>query len=363
LETAVIEVLAGQTDSGHSSGGVIRAVSHHSVSVIVVNMSASHLLDKCLGSLSAQSQPPDEVIVVDNGSSDGSVDLVQARFPHVHLLALSYNAGFSRANNLGIRHARGEYVALLNNDAEPAPGWLGELVAALEANPDIGSCASKIVLHQDPGVVDSCGDSYSVDGTPGKIGHLEPVAESSRPQEVFGACAGAAIYRRSMLEELGGFDEDFFMVYEDSDLSFRARLRGHKCLYVPTAIVRHHVSASLGVLSDDAVYYAQRNLEYVFFQNMPTRLLVKYLPVHVLTNGFRFLAHMARRQTRIFLKAKIDALRNLPRVLEKRRTIQRGRRVSSLEIDALLTRRPLLRMLRQRLHAGAHTRHHRGANH
>jgi len=326
------------------------------VSVVIVNWNGHRLLERCLQSLMVQSVPPADVIVVDNGSSDGSVELVSREFPGVHLIALTDNVGFSRANNIGIRHARGDYIALLNNDAEPAPDWLASLVTALQANPDFDFCASKMVLYDNPHLADACGDFYTREGIPGKIGHLEPGDRYSVEREVFGACAGAALYRREVLEQTGGFDEDFFIVHEDSDLSFRARLLGYRCLYVPTAVVQHHLSASLGKESETAVYYAQRNMEFVFFKNMPTGLLLKYLPLHMLADVLLFARYIWHRQARVFLRAKLDAIRMMPKMLKKRCQIQRDRRISAAEIEAQLDR-DWLRMrlwqaLRRCLHPG-----------
>lgn len=322
------------------------------VSVVVVSWNRWPLLEKCLLSLARQSFSEAEVIVVDNGSRDGSVHLVRARFPSAHILALPDNVGFSRANNLGIRHARGEYVALLNNDAEAVPDWLSELVAALEADPDVGFCASKIVLYAEPRLADACGDFYTIEGVPGKTGHLEPADRYNKPREVFAACAGAAIYRRALLEKVGGFDEDFFIIYEDTDLSFRARLLGYRCMYVPTAVVYHRLSATIGPQSDIAVYHAQRNMELVFFKNMPTPLLLKYLPLHFTTDLLLFIRYLFHRQARSFLKAKLHAMAMMPRTLVKRRQVQKSRRVSAAEIDRLLVRGYLWRKLRRKLLRG-----------
>jgi len=284
------------------------------VSVVVVNWDARSLLRKCLVSLTAQRVSRPEIIVVDNGSSDGSAGVVLTDFPDVHLIRLQSNLGFARAANIGIRAAKGEYVVLLNNDTEPEPGWLAELVRALDGNPDIGFCASKMVLYDNPSLADACGDFQTREGIPG------------------------ALYRRRVLEETGGFDDDFFIVHEDSDLSFRARLLGYRCLYVPTAVVRHHVSATLGKESNTAVYYAQRNMEFVFFKNMPTGLLLKYLPLHLLAKVLLFVRYILHRQARVFLRAELDAIRMMPKMLKKRRQIQRSRRISAAEIDALLDR-------------------------
>src|SRR3990172_13075980 len=137
-------------------------------------------------------------------------------------------------------------------------------------------------MFEDHTLVDACGDSYTVEGIPDKIGHLDHASNYDDSREVFGACAGAAIYRRSMLEELAGFDEAFFIVHEDSDLNFRAQLLGYRCIYVPTAVVYHHLGATIGKGSDRAVYFSQRNTEFVYLKNMPLVLLLKYWPLHVL---------------------------------------------------------------------------------
>ena len=331
-----------------SHEGVIASV----VSIIIVNLNGKQLLGPCLDSLEAQIFKEFEVLLVDNGSTDGSLRYVEAHYPQVRLLPQGSNLGFAAANNIGLREARGDLIALLNNDAEAHPNWLSKLVAALEANPDIGFCASKMVLHSQSHLADACGDFYTVEGVAGKIGHLEPASRYDEPREVFGACAGAAIYRRAVLEEVGGFDEDFFIVYEDSDLSFRARLLGYKCLYVPTAVVYHHLSATLGPQSDTAVYYAQRNMEFVFFKNMPAPLLLKYLPLHFTTDLLLFIRYLFHRQARGFLKAKLHAMVMMPRMLEKRRQIQKSRRVSAAEIDRLLVRGYLWQKLSRTLRRG-----------
>jgi hypothetical protein len=322
------------------------------VSVIIVNWNGKTLLQACLEALRRQSFTDCETVVVDNGSTDSSVDFVQERFPDIDLIALPENQGFSRASNVGIERTRGEYIAMLNNDAEADPNWLGELVAALEADPQVGFCASKMVLHRDRDLADACGDFYTVEGIPGKIGHLEPADRYNVPREVFGACAGAAIYRRSMLEDLGGFDEDFFIVHEDSDLSFRAQLMGYKCLYVPTAVVRHHLSATIGEGSRAAAYYAQRNMEFVFLKNMPLPLLIKYQPLHLLTDALLLLVYARQGKTRAFLKAKIDALALMPKMLEKRRQIQEARRTPTKDIERLLVKEWLWRKVRHTLVGG-----------
>lgn len=323
--------------------------SEITVSVIVLNWNGERLLSACLRSIREQTLPGIETILVDNGSTDGSLALVAAHFPEVRIIALRTNLGFSAGNNAGIRNARGRYVALLNNDAQADPRWIEELVHALEQRPEVASCASKILRQGENSIADACGDFYTSEGIPGKIGHLESADRYNESREVFGACAGAALYRRALLDQLGGFDEDFFIVHEDNDLSFRFRLHGYRCVYVPTAVVYHLLSASIGYLSDTAVYYAQRNMEFIFFKNMPTVLLLKYLPLHVVTNLLLFARYILHGQARVFLKAKLDALAMMPKMLSKRREIQGASRVPAAEIDRLLLKGYLWGKLRQGL--------------
>jgi len=324
------------------------------VSVIVANWNGKELLAACLHSLYQQTFKDFEIIVVDNGSTDGSVELVRKQFSKARVIALEKNLGFCAANNLGIRQARGKYIALLNNDAELTPRWLEELVKALDANPGIGFCASKILLYDQPHLADTCGDYYSRDGLGGKRGHLQEKSLYNEQGEVFGACAGAAIYRRELLEELGGFDEDFFLAHEDTDLSFRVQLRGYRCLYVPTAIVYHRLSSTIGADSDTYIYYGHRNAEYVYIKNMPGSLLWRSLPSHLLLNLALFFFYLRRGKARPFVRAKLDALKALPRLLRKRRTIQRQRSVPVEYIASLLEESWLRQAARKKLKRWVH---------
>lgn len=319
------------------------------VSVIVVNWNGKELLTPCLQALRQQRFRDFEIIIVDNGSTDGSVEFVRAGFTEARVIALDENLGFSAANNIGIGHARGKYIALLNSDTEVEPRWLEELVNALDAQPEIGFCASKMLLWKTREIADTCGDFYTVEGIAGKIGHLEHAAQYDHPREVFGACAGAAIYRKSMLDDIGLLDEDFFLAHEDTDLSFRAQLMGYKCLYVPTAIVYHHLSATIGADSDTYIYYGHRNNEYVYIKNMPVRLLLKYWPWHLLFNVLLLLFFYPRGKALPFLKAKGAALRGFPRMLKKRWHIQKACRVSTRDIERTLIRGWLFNALRRKL--------------
>lgn len=301
----------------------------HKLSVVILNWNGKPFLSACLGSLMEQPGEDFEVILVDNGSIDGSVQFVAANFPQIEIISLQENLGFCKGNTIGISQAKGEYIALLNNDTEVDRHWLEELVKALEERPDVGFCASKMLLYDQRDLIDSVGDYYSIAGSGGKIGHRDRADKEgyNQQREVFGACAGAALYRRSMLEDIGLFDEDFFISQEDVDLSFRAQLKGYKCLYVPTAVVYHRLNTTLKTYSAEYVYYGHRNLEYVYIKNMPLPLLIITLPLHLVDVFLSFCFFLAKGRGRPFLKAKWDVLRALPKLLKKRRVIQRSRAV------------------------------------
>ncbi len=305
---------------------------------IVVNWNGEQLLPECLESLSHQSLDGLEILLVDNGSTDGSLDLVRSRFPKVRLLALSENRGFAAGNNRGIEASSGEFVALLNNDAVADYHWAEHLLAAAHDS-RVGIVASRVLLYSDRERLDSAGDGMTTVGVGYKRGHLVSCGSFASAGSVFGASGCAMLLRRSMLAEIGLFDEDFFLLSEDSDLSFRAQLRGWTCLYAPNAVVYHRLNASIGKFSRSHVFYGQRNVEYVYFKNMPGRLVWKYLPSHLLNAILALLYFGAKGRLAGYLAGKFDFLKNIRRVLRKRRKIQTQRTVSCAEIDRILDRK------------------------
>lgn len=306
------------------------------MSAVVVNFNGLDLVEECLRSLLEQSRPLDQVIVVDNASTDGSPDLIARAFPQVELLRSSRNLGYAAACNAGWRHSRGELVAVLNNDLVLDRLWLEKLLEA--ATPPYDFWASRILMAADPNCVDSAGDAMAVVGTAYKIGHRRPVDPLDAPREVFGPCGAAALYSRSLLEQTGGFDEDFFLVYEDADLSFRARLLGFRCLFVPEAVVHHHVNYSIGTLSHTYVYFGHRNSEFVYWQNMPMPLVLLYLPERLLFDAACLAYFLFKGKLGPFARAKLDFLTCLPKVLKKRRKVQAARRISGGQLKAMLDR-------------------------
>lgn len=307
------------------------------VSVIILNWNGKYLLEECINSLKKQTYPHFEVIVVDNGSTDGSISFVEQHAPHVKLVKVGENKGFSGGNMQGLRVAKGEYIALLNNDAVATPEWLYELVLAMEKDRRVGICASKVIRHDEREIIDSAGDGCVTSAHGVKRGNGESVNAYRRREYIFGACAAAVLYKKKMIEDIGFLDEDFFLNCEDTDLNFRAQLMGWKCLYVPSAIVFHKVSATIGRLSDRAVYHSARNEEYVWIKNMPTSLMFRYLH-HKLIQEIAVFIYVCIRWGKWmpFFRGKIDAFKNLPKFLRKRREIQSKKRVTDQYIKTML---------------------------
>lgn len=319
------------------------------VSIIVVNWDGKRFLSECLDGLSQQIYQPLSLIVVDNGSSNGSVDFVNRNYPEVKTIALPKNVGFSAANNYAFKIIQTEYVALLNNDAVPHPLWIKHLVEALESHPEVGFAASKMLFYDNPETIDRAGDAYSKAGTGLLRGRGESANNYNKQEWIFGACAGAALYRTSMLKDIGFFDEDFFLLYEDVDLSFRAQLKGYKCLYVPEAIVYHMASSSIVYDSPISVYYSHRNLEWVYIKNMPSNLILKTLWLHIMYDIAAFFFFAANGRIKVLIKAKWDALKCLKVILKKRGQVQRNRKVDDDYIWGLLERELFIPRLTRRL--------------
>jgi GT2 family glycosyltransferase len=308
------------------------------VAVIVVDWNSGDLLDRCLSALARQTVQPRRVIVVDNASASETRLRVRMDGSRLELVRLSENLGFAAGNNRGIALASdAEWIALLNPDAFPEPDWLENLLAAAAAHTEYSSFASRQVMAGDPTLLDGTGDSYAVSGLAWRRDYGRRAAgRREKQEEVFGPCAAAALYRRSALNEAGGFDEHFFCYFEDVDLAFRLRLAGRRCLYVPEAVVHHIGSGISGHRSDFSVYHGHRNLVWTFCKNMPAPLLARYWPHHLAVNGLSVIHFTRQGRGRVILKAKRDALRGMPRVLRQRRAIQAGRRADLANLRRMM---------------------------
>lgn len=323
------------------------------VSVIVVTLNNAALLKNCLASLFAQSWPAIEVIVVDNGSEEDIAGLVTKEFPLAKFLRFGENLGFAEGNNRGIAASRGEFVALINNDAVASPGWVKSLVEAAMAEPRAGAVASVIIDGNNPAVFDSCGMGAALDGMSRQVAKGESVAGATYPREVLMASGCACLYRRAALDEVGFFDPAFFAYCEDSDLGLRLQMAGWRCLLAQNAVVHHYYSMTFGRFSMKKVYWVERNHFWVFLKNYPL-ILFPLLPLatawrlflqawyfsrgNAATDGFKQNASMGEL-AKVYLRAYRDMARAIPSMLGKR--LKNPRRLGTWNAAMLLHRHRL----------------------
>lgn len=307
------------------------------VTVIVVNHDGGDHVRRCLDCLAAQTHLPEAVMVFDNASTDGSAEACEraiaacpALAGRTRLVRLTANEGFAAANNRGIAMADTEYVALLNPDAFPDPGWLAALLDAAVRHPECAAFGSRQMQADRGDVIDGLGDCYSLTGLAWRRGHGRRLAPADlQPREIFSPCAAAALYRRAAVAEIGGFDEDFFCYFEDVDLGLRLRLAGQRAWYVPDAVVAHVGGASSGGgRTATATYYGHRNLVWTAVKSLPGPLLFTSLLAQFPQTIIVFFVCLARGQVRAFATGKWDALQGLARCLRKRAAVQRTRRAS-----------------------------------
>jgi GT2 family glycosyltransferase len=304
------------------------------IDVIIPNYNGVALLPTCLDALRAQTRRDFAVTVVDDGSADGSLALLAARYPEARVVRTPRNMGFAGAVNTGIAATDRPFVALLNSDTEADPRWLDELIGALERRPQFAFAASKLMLFDRRDHIHSAGDFYRPSGEPGSRGVWErDVGQYDVVAEVFGPCAGAAAYRRAALQRLAEdgrvLDEDLVMYCEDVDLNLRARRAGLRTVFVPTAVVYHRLSATGG--GTLASYYCGRNFALVWAKNMPAPLARRHLPALLASQlGFALhsLRHVREPAARARLRGQLAALRDLPRFLHKRARIRPGETIT-----------------------------------
>jgi len=323
-------------------------------SVILLNWNGRHLLEECLSSIRSQTFRDFETIVVDNGSTDGSVDWVKERWAEsVSTFALPSNLGFAGGNNAGIRLARGRYVILLNNDTAVDPGWLAAMDDAVRRHPDAGMFTPKILNYYRRDEIDNTGHLIYPDGLARGRHRLEKDdGRFDEEEEVLSPSGCAGVYKKEMLDEIGLLDESFFAYGEDVDLGLRGRWAGWVCFYVPAAVVYHKYSATTGAYSPEKAFLVERNRLWILFKNFPLREIL-LSPAYT---AYRYAMHFrgfvsgkgatgrlaqdipAWKMLVVILKAEAAAIAGLPRVLRKRREYRRGHRISPSRFRSLLRR-------------------------
>ena len=297
------------------------------VTVIVINWNGRHFLDDCLRTLLAQAYPNFEVILADNGSRDGSVDHVRTAYSTVKIMAFAENLGFAEGNNRAILASEGEYVITLNNDTWVEPGWLAALVAAAESDPGVGMVASKMIFARNPTMVNStgiCMDPVAIAWD--RNGGDTDDPSDAQIEAVFGPCAGAALYRRAMLDEIGLFDVDFFAYLEDVDLAWRAQLCGWRALYTAQARVFHIHS---GTSKEGSIFKSRllgRNKIWTIIKNYPNRFIWFYLPLIIVYDLAAVLYSGLGRRDMAAFSGRLQGLRKLPIMMRKRRALRTLRR-------------------------------------
>lgn len=306
-------------------------------SIIIPHYNGQQHLETCLGSLRRQTVTDFEVLLVDNGSTDGSQAYLRAEFPEVRLIELGRNFGFTGACNAGFAAATSPILILLNNDTETDPHWLANILDGFARHPEVGSIASRMMLFDRRDHFHTAGDFVRLDGTPGNRGVWQKdEGQYDREETVFSACGGAAAYRREVLEQVGYLDDAYFFSCEDVDLGWRINLAGWRVLYLPTAIVYHKLKATGGSVTGS--YYDGRNFLYLIAKNMPSSLLRRHWRM-ILRGQWRItreaLRHWRGEAARARLRGQLAGLFKLPTLWGKRRQVQQHRR---LDDDSLITR-------------------------
>lgn len=308
------------------------------VAVLIPNWNGEEFIAQCLRSLEQQTLKP-HIVVVDNGSTDGSVTIIEKQFPKVELLKFDDNAGFAGGVNRGLKPLIKEgynYIALFNNDAEADKNWLEELVGAAEKNKKLGIITGKF-LRKDGEHLDSTGDFMTTRGMPYPRGrNQKDEGQFDTPEYIFSASGGASIYNCKMLHQIGLFDEDFFAYFEDVDISFRAQLAGWKVWYQPTALAYHHVGGTSQKLGNFARYHSIKNFILLYNKNMPGWLFWKYKPLFLYQLIRLKLGSLRDKDFGVFVSAFFKAVRLCPSTLKKRRKIQTQRKVSTKYIEDIL---------------------------
>lgn len=282
------------------------------VSIVIPNYNGKHFMESCMKSLDVQTMRDFEVIVVDNGSTDGSAEYIKADYPDIRLIELAQNTGFTGAVNTGIKASQAPYVLLLNNDTECEPDFVGEMYRAIAGRRKVFSVSSKMIRMYDKNSMDNAGDLYSIVGWAFNRGAGRPVEEYNVRQPIFSACGGAAIYNKAVFDKIGYFDNEFFAYREDLDIGYRAKIYGYDNIYCPTAKVYHVGSGTSGSTHNSfKVRLSARNQIYVNYKNMPAFFLILNFPFLLAGYLVKLAFFMKKGLAGDYLKGTVEAFQNL----------------------------------------------------
>jgi GT2 family glycosyltransferase len=300
------------------------------VSVIIVNYNGLQHLKECFESLKKTKYKNFETIFVDNGSTDQSVEFVEKNFKWVKIVKLDKNLGFAGGANVGVKHARGKYLAFLNTDVKLHPSWLMNMVKIMEKDPKIGVCTSKILLYKNPKFLNAAGldiDIYGFILCRGLTarGYYEADKNQYKAGEVFSAHGASMLIRSDVLRKVGNFNPEYYMHYEDVDVCWRAKLAGYKVVYVPTSVVLHKIRGSTSHFSLNWKYYFERNRLRMLLQNYELLTLLKILPFYIFLKSSEMIFYTIFRKPKFSFQiatALFDCLMNLPKIIRERKFVQ-----------------------------------------
>jgi GT2 family glycosyltransferase len=310
------------------------------ISIIIPNFNGEHFLKECLNSIKKQNFSHYEVIIVDNGSNDGSVEYIKDNYDEFTLIQNQKNLGFATAVNQGIKSSNAEYVFLLNNDTELEVECVSKLLNCIGKDENIFGVSSKMIQNQDRNLIDDAGDEYTLLGYTKKVGNKRSTELYQSKREIFSACAGAALYRRNIFDIIGYFDENFFAYMEDVDISYRARIYGFKCVYCPEAVVYHDVSATSGSKYNAfKIRLAARNNVYVPYKNMPWPQLILNLMFLILGFLIKYLVFLKKGHGNDYMAGLKEGLTSLDKI--DRIIYKNGRLANYLSIEWILIKNTL----------------------
>lgn len=287
------------------------------ISIVIPNYNGEKFLEDCLQSIYKQSFKNFNVIIVDNASTDNSIDIIEKykNILDISLIRNNENLGFAKAVNIGIKHSNKKYVFLLNNDAILESNTLEELYNSIRKDKKIFSIQSKMIQYHNIEKIDDAGDEYSILGWAYQTGNNKSSKLYTEPREIFSSCAGAAIYRKDILEKIGLFDENFFAYMEDVDIGYRAIIHGYRNVYCPDAVCYHVGSATTGSKYNKfKIRLAARNNIYVPYKNMPLLQLIFNFPFLFIGFLIKWIFFLIKGYGKVYLNGVIEGLKNLHKI-------------------------------------------------